>query len=75
MNWGALLQVVLNVFEKNPQLAESLLASILNLFVNNPTVLNKAVTVGIAQVEKSLGSVSVTPIVYPPAASFPINQG
>ena len=63
MNWGALLQVVLNVFEKNPQLAESLLTSVLNLFVNNPTVLSKAVTVGIAQVEKSLsGTATVSAI-------------
>lgn len=48
MNWGALRQVILNVFEKNPQLAESLVTALLNLFVNNPNVLSEAVSTGLA---------------------------
>jgi hypothetical protein len=54
MNWQALLQVVLGVFEKNPDLAGQLVSSLLNLFVSNPAILNKAVTVGIAHAEASL---------------------
>jgi hypothetical protein len=48
MNWGALLTTVLNVFEKNPQLAETLLTTLLNLFASNPPLLAKAVQVGLA---------------------------
>jgi hypothetical protein len=48
MNWGALLTTVLNVFEKNPQLAETLLTSLLNLFVSQPPLLAKAVSIGLA---------------------------
>lgn len=51
MNWQALLQIVLKVFEKNPQLAEQLINILLNLFVNNPALLHKAVETGLAQVE------------------------
>lgn len=54
MNWAALLQVVLNVFEKNPALAESLLTGLLNMFVNNPALLTKAVAVGVAHLETNL---------------------
>jgi len=48
MNWTALLQVVLNVFEKNPQLAETLLTTLFSLFANNPPLVAKAVQVGLA---------------------------
>ena len=48
MNWGSLLTIVLNVFEKNPQLAETLLTTVLNLFANNPPILAKAINVGLA---------------------------
>ena len=54
MNWGALLQIILSVFEKNPDLAGQLITTLLNLFVNNPAVLNKAVSVGLAHAEASL---------------------
>ena len=54
MNWMALLQVVLNVFEKNPALAETLLSTLLNLFVSQPPLLAKAVSVGLAHAEAAL---------------------
>jgi hypothetical protein len=48
MNWGALLTTVLNVFEKNPQLAETLLTTVFTLFANNPAILTKAVNISLA---------------------------
>jgi hypothetical protein len=54
MNWGALIQIILSVFEKNPELAGSLITSLLNLFVSNPAILTKAVSVGIAHAEAAL---------------------
>ena len=54
MNWGALLQVVLNVFEKNPGLAENLLTSVLNLFTSNPSILTKAINIGLAKASSSI---------------------
>jgi len=53
MNWQALIQIVLKVFEKNPQLAEQLINLLLNLFVNNPPLLHKAVEAGLAQASVS----------------------
>jgi len=59
MNWGALIQIVLSVFEKNPDLAGNLIQALLSLFANNPTILAKAVTVGIAHAEAALPQKSV----------------
>ena len=42
MNWGALLQFVLNFAEKNPTLVENLLTAILNRMVQNPALLDNA---------------------------------
>ena len=54
MNWMALLQVVLNVFEKNPERAQTLLTALLNLFVTQPPLLAKAVSVGLAHAEAAI---------------------
>ena len=63
MNWGVLLQIVLSVFEKNPDLAAQLISSLLNLFVSNPAVLNQAVTVGIAHAAAALPKTAAQTIV------------
>ena len=54
MNWMALLQVVLTVFEKNPELAQTLLTALLNLFVPQPPLLAKAISIGLAHAEAAL---------------------
>ena len=54
MNYLALLQIILGVFEKNPQLAETLLTTLLNLFVTQPPLLAKAVSVGLAHAEAAI---------------------
>lgn len=54
MNWMALLQVVLTVFEKNPELAQTLLTALLNLFVQQPPLLAKAISIGLAHAEAAL---------------------
>ena len=61
MNWGALLQVLVGILEKNPALIENLVTALLHLLSNNPAVLNKAVTVGLAHAEQAL-TVPVVPI-------------
>ncbi len=48
MNWGALVGVIIKVFENNPQLAQTLLTALFQLFANNPPILAKAVNVGLA---------------------------
>ena len=59
MNWMALVQVVLGVFEKNPALAETLLTTLLNLFAAKPALLDKAVTVGLAHAAATVPAPSV----------------
>ncbi len=54
MNWTALLSTILAVFEKNPELAQTLLTVLLNLFASNPALLAKAVHVGLAHAEAAL---------------------
>lgn len=54
MNWMALLQAVLTVFEKNPELAQTLLTALLNLFVQQPPLLAKAISIGLAHAEAAL---------------------
>lgn len=60
--WSAILQFLLNYIEKNPQMLEQLITALINLFVSNPAVLNKAVVVAVAHAEASLPP-TVTPTV------------
>ncbi len=57
MNWSSLLTVILTVFEKNPDLAGNLLTALLNLFVQQPAILQKAVAVGLAHAEAAIPKV------------------
>lgn len=54
MNWNALIQVVLNIVEKNPQLLEDLITALMKLFAGNPAILTQAVTVAVAKVESTI---------------------
>lgn len=53
MDWGKLLQFLLNYFEKNPQLVESLLTTIINRILGDPNLQTHLVNFAVSKLNTS----------------------